>query len=104
MKDHATPSQFYSLAPFYPTLEHELLSVELEVVEPIAQSVVLLKERVTGLQLVPVFVKRCVNHCDVESDQCGSTLEWGTRRDFRMNFFQSRAYVSGATDHQVLEC
>ena len=68
VKDQAAPSQLYGLASFYPgarairqpTWEHELSVAELEVVEPIAQSVTELKEQVTDLQLIAVFVKRCV--------------------------------------------
>ena len=57
VKDQAAPGQMYGLAPFdpaarairQPTWEHELSATDLEVVEPIAQSVVELKEQVTGL-------------------------------------------------------
>lgn len=68
VKDQTAPGQTYGLAPFdpaaravrQPTWEHELSAAELEVVEPMAQLVADLKEQMTGLQLIAVFVKRCV--------------------------------------------
>ena len=69
VNDQAAPGQLYGLAPLDPaarairqaTWEHELSASELEVVEPLAQSVAQLKEQLTGLQLVAIFVKRCVH-------------------------------------------
>ena len=68
MKDQAAPGQTYGLALFDPaarvirqsTWEHEMSAADLEVVESIAQSVAELKEQVMCLQLISIFVKRCV--------------------------------------------
>ena len=68
LRDQTAPGQQYGLAPFdsgaralqRESWEHELTPAELEVVEPMAQSVAALKKRMTGLQLIAVFLKRCV--------------------------------------------
>ena len=68
VKDQTAPGQLYGLAPFDPAAwairwsawEHELSSSELEAVEPLVQHVVELKEELTGVQLIAIFVKRCV--------------------------------------------
>ena len=68
MKDQTVLGQQYGLAPFDPATrairrhawEHERLTSELETMGPLVQSIAELKEQVTGLQLIVVFVKRCV--------------------------------------------
>ena len=68
VKDQTAPDQLYGLAPFDSVAravrrsawEHELSTSELEEVEPLVQRVAGLKEELSGVQLIVVFVKRCV--------------------------------------------